>query len=778
MVSTFPQRAAALRIPEVIAAPKRVTRRADIEFPPDWPGDGPIDLAVHDLPHASSALEWWYVNTHFETKDGRDLAIFAAFFRELKGKNPVTGELEYAHSITWALSDAARQRFYPYCAVDAAAPEFGIRKLDAGAGVEDERLNRAMREVLQRGKIPGPTCTFADAVVQRDRLDLDYDGNKFSKNADGSYELHLYDAATKTGCTLTFHPKKPPTRHGNDGVSHGVAEELMFYYFIPRCELTGRVVVEGEKQEIKRGTGWYDHEFGFVPKKKAAPVKTVKAVKPSKTKSLTTWNWAAIQLENGVDLTVYSIRRYSTGEVLDNWVVVSDAKGNRRQYDKVAFTPIATWSSTRSFVEYPTSWTLKVPDAKLDLRIDATFADQEVLTIISDPGFWEGQVSVRGYLGGTAVSGRGWVERKGFRFNQLDEFFKAAGKEVRRQVAKVLPLDPEPGEDMRQLVARHGEDPFTEGLDPAQLGRSLVKPIREIIDRGGKAWRSYAALACIDVVGGDSRKYVHWLAMPELLHVGSLIVDDVEDRSDVRRGGPTSHKIYGEPIAINAGTAAYFLCEPDMEGLTAEMKLRIYQLYFDGMRAGHAGQAIDIDGLGEVVPQAIESGDISELMRRVMAVHRLKTAVPAGMAARIGAILGRGTEKQIDGVGKFFEAVGLAFQIVDDVLNLRGFKGDLKARGEDIMQGKLTLPVIKGLAKLSKKDRKWLWKTVSSKPQDPAVVGKVIEKLESVGAIEECAEEARDLVEEAWLRLDPLVADTQYKVMFRAFGWYVLERHY
>ena len=775
MVSTFPQRAAALRIPEVIAPPKRVaSRRSDVEYPADWPGPGPIDLDVHDLPHASSALEWWYVNTHFETDDGRELAIFAAFFRELKGRHPVTGEAEYAHSITWALSDAARQKYYPHCAVDLGAPEFGLRKLDAGAGVEDERLNRAMREVLARGSVPGPTRMFEkDAVVERDRLALDYAGNCFSKRPDGTYELELYDADTKTGCQLTFKPKKPATRHGNDGVIHGVADELMFYYFIPRCELTGSVVVEGEEQSVSRGTGWYDHEFGYIPKKETT---TLKATKPKA--GLTSWSWAAIQLENGVDLTVFSIRRIATGEVLDNWVVISDAQGRRRQFDRVAFEPVGTWSSTRSFVEYPTSWTLKVPEAKLDLRIDATFADQEVLTIISDPGFWEGQVGARGYYGGTAVSGRGWVERKGFRFNQLDEFFKAAGKEVRRQVSKVLPLDPRPGDEMRQLVARRGENPHTEGLDPSQLARTLVKPIREIIDRGGKAWRSYAALACIDVVGGDSRQYVHWLAMPELLHVGSLIVDDVEDRSDVRRGGPTSHKIYGEPIAINAGTAAYFLCEPDMEGLPVEMKLRIYELYFDGMRAGHAGQAIDIDGLGEIVPQAIETGDISELERRVLAIHRLKTAVPAGMAARIGAILGRGTDVQIDGVGKFFEAVGLAFQIVDDVLNLRGFKDDLKARGEDIQQGKLTLPVIKGLGKLSKKDRRWLWKTLSGKPQDPEVVAKVIEKLESVGAIEACASEARELVESAWTRLDPLVADTQYKVMFRAFGWYVLERHY
>lgn len=769
----FPQRTAASSSPEAASA-RSARRRIEGEVPDDWPAPGPIDLTVHDLPHASSALEWWYVNTHVETEDGQELGLFAAFFRELKGRHPETQEPEYAHSITWALSDAARQRFYPYCAVDSGAPEFGLRKLDAGAGVEDERLNRAMREVLTRGNIPGPTRIFAtEAVVCRERLELDYGGNQFVKRADGSYELRLFDGSTKTGCRLAFKALKPPTRHGDDGVCHGVADELMFYYFIPRCELTGSVVVEGEELALRRGSGWYDHEFGFVPEKKLAPVSTKKP-----KSSLTAWTWAALQLENGTDITVYANTRIATGEVLDNRVIISDEKGRRRQFDRMLLVPTSSWSSIRSFVQYPTSWKLVVPEADLELFIDATFADQEVLTVISDPGFWEGQVTTRGHCGDAAVVGRGWVERKGFRFNQLDEFFKAAGKEVRRQVDKVLPRQPRAESDMRQLVARRGDDSYTAGLDPEQLGRALVQPIREIVDRGGKAWRSYAALACIDVVGGDSREYAHWLAMPELLHVGSLIVDDVEDRSDVRRGGPTSHKIFGEPLAINAGTAAYFLCEPDMTGLPLETKVRIYELYFDGMRAGHAGQAVDIDGLSQLVPQALETGDMSELERRVLAIHRLKTAVPAGMAARIGAILGRGSELQIDGVGKFFEAIGLAFQIVDDVLNLRGFKDDLKLRGEDVQQGKLTLPIIRGLARLPDAERRRLWQTLASKPRDQSMVERVIAQLEAVGAIESCAEDARQLVEGAWARLDPLVPDTQYKVMFRAFGWYVLERHY
>ena len=77
--------------------------------------------------------------------------------------------------------------------------------------------------------------------------------------------------------------------------------------------------------------------------------------------------------------------------------------------------------------------------------------------------------------------------------------------------------------------------------------------------------------------------------------------------------------------------------------------------------------------------------------------------------ARVGGILGGGSELQIEALGCFFEAVGLAFQIIDDVLNLRGFERDLKERGEDIRHGKLTLPVVKALGCLPLERRTWLW---------------------------------------------------------------------
>jgi len=268
--------------------------------------------------------------------------------------------------------------------------------------------------------------------------------------------------------------------------------------------------------------------------------------------------------------------------------------------------------------------------------------------------------------------------------------------------------------------------------------------------------------------------------MPEMMHVGSLIIDDVQDKSVIRRGGPAAHHIYGEAQAINSGTAAYFIGEHLMDNVRVSdrQRLRLYQLFFEALRAGHAGQAIDLDGFANLIPGVVETGDARELERRVLAVHRLKTAAPAACLARMGAIQGGGTEAQIEALGGFFENLGLAFQIIDDVLNLRGFKGDLKARGEDIAHGKFTLPVVRALGRLGRDDRQWLASAVASKPSDQAAIEAVIGRLEACGAIEECAVMARELVETGWRRLEPLIEDTLAKMMLRAFGWFVLERHY
>jgi geranylgeranyl pyrophosphate synthase/predicted secreted hydrolase len=747
----------------------------------DWPGPGPIDLSVHDAPHASSTLEWWYVNGHLELEGGQRLAVFAAFFRQLANDGENGLARAYTHSVAWGLSLIDEGRFVSKVAVDSLAPEVGLKNLDAGVKNDDERVARAYREVLRKGKIPGPTRMFhTTPQVGESRLTLDYDGDRFEKLVDGTYRLVLHDSASATSCELSFQLEKPPTRYGEDGVVHGVSGETMFYYFVPRAKVTGSVRLGTETRPVVSGAGWYDHEFGFTPSAAAPMVPRNDTARAQRGE--TCWRWLSLQLEDGSDLSLFFITRRLTGEVLDNWTMLVDQSGRSSVYRDAKIDTLQVWRSTRTFVEYPIGMRVQVPSAGLDLNVQASFADQEVITVISEPAFWEGSVKVTGRLRGAPAVGRGWLECKGFGHADLDEFYSAVGREVRARLAKTLPLEPSKAAASQMMVRGPASSVPTSNpdLDADRLARCLVQPIRDIADRGGKGWRSYAALACIDVVGGDSRKFLHWLVMPEIVHVGSLIVDDVEDDSTLRRGGPAAHVLHGVPRAINAGTAAYFLAEPpiDQDDLPADKKLRIYRLYFDALRAGHAGQALDLDDVSELADHAAFTGETQELERHVLAVHKLKTAVPAGMFARAGALLGGGSDAEVESLGAFFEAVGLAFQIVDDVLNLRGFKGNLKQRGEDVAQGKLTLPVVKALASLPTDQRSWLWRTLASRPSAPNEIESVIRLLEVSGAIEACTALAGELVEHAWAKLDPMLPDSQSKLNFRAFSWYVLERHY
>lgn len=268
------------------------------------------------------------------------------------------------------------------------------------------------------------------------------------------------------------------------------------------------------------------------------------------------------------------------------------------------------------------------------------------------------------------------------------------------------------------------------------------------------------------------------------MHVGSLIVDDIQDRSDIRRGGPSCHLLYGEPIAINAGTAAYFLSLHILQSLTPDLDVhvrnRLYEIYFLTLRAGHSGQAFDIYGLDYLMDEAVKSGDSTRLEKSVMCTHRLKSAVPAGNLCRMGALVGGGNQRQIDAVGMYMESTGLAFQIIDDVLNLKGFEGNSKDRGEDIKAGKVTFPVAKAMSssRLALDQRQKIWNTIKSKPQDTETVGDVIKVLDECGAIQASIDEANTLVNNSWAEVDKCIPDSFYKMLLRAFGWYVLERHY
>lgn len=793
--------------------------------PSDWPAaEGDIDLMTADLPHASANTEWWYVNSHAKDAEGNEFSVFASFFRVFKGKDK-DGNPQHLHALSGGVLDVAKKAYYPVTYVDAETPKVLKYQLENGMYDLDSRLARAMLEIANKGHVPLPDVPMEKAcVVSTTELNLDYgNGNYFRKNADNTtYSMGVNFPTTKVSFEVVLTPQKKPTRQGHGGVVQvGVKQETMFYYFIPRNQMVGSITLGDRKIPIT-GAAWYDHEFGGgirdnVYTKQhneelkasdadgaaaatattgaagaaatdsdapaAAPKLEVEEESKAEKDASYAWNWFSMQLEDGRDITATNLVDWRTGEIYDNFAIVIGADSSRVEYPDLELEGTNFWTSVRSSAKYPLSWKLTVPSGKIDLQLEAIMPQQEIMTLIAKPSFWEGRMRVTGSIDGVPVTGNAFLERHGFGdTGSLDEFFKIISNVVRDEVRNVMPLNPT-YEQARDLLADKQNDHYMDGADLKVFNDTMILPMREIIDRGGKAWRSYACLLCIDCVGGNSLKFQHWLAMPELMHVGSLIVDDIQDKSVTRRGGPTCHLKHGEPIAINVGTSAYFLAMDVLQSrtpdLTPEMRLRLYELYFLTLRAGHSGQAFDIYGQ-DYRMDAICSGeqDPQELLRAVTCTHRLKSAVPAGNLARMGALIGGATPTQIEVIGRYMESIGIAFQIIDDVLNLKGFEGDVKTKGEDLREGKVTYPVAFGMTKLSAADRTEFWSVLKTKPQDPAVVGKLIQKLQSVDAIEGSAAVARDMVEDAWKLLDAAIPDSYYKVMIRSFGWYVLERHY
>ncbi len=744
-------------------------------FAADWPIDGPIDLSIHDLPHASSSTEWWYMNTHLEAKGGRKLSLFASFFVHAISFDKTTNKPDYAYSVIWGISDIDNKKYHTVSLVDKRAPKLGLERLKKGELVKDPYIKRAAIEMLSKGVMPYPDELLKKTpVIAKKTLSLDYDGNTFKKMKDGSYMLHLQHKDLELSADLRFYPQKPPTRHGDNGVVRGVSAEDMFYYFIPRNKVTGTVKIKKEKLTIVKGSGWYDHEFGCHAQKEKG--------KKDDMKKDVSWNWIAMQLSNGSELTAYDLIDLKTGEDCGSFVILIDEKGKRHYSQKFSLKPIGeTWTSTRTFNEYPTAWELSAPEFGLKVTAVAAFPNQEFATVISKPAFWEGRMNVNGTLKGKKITGNAYIERHGFvNSNNMKEFLKAVSKATLKSVHHILPLSLTQ-EKFEELVSKKGNKHFTQGLDKQAYIDKLIKPIREITDRGGKSWRSYATIACCDAVGGDSQVAIDWLALPELMHVGSLMVDDVQDKSVVRRGGPSAHQVHGDAIAINSGTAAYFIGQYCIYNVdkSFEEKVEIYNCYFEAMRASHSGQAMDIYGLDYMMPDAMADDKVAKLLpTRVIATHRLKSAAPASYLARIGVLLGTGTKEQQNAMGEYFEALGISFQIIDDTLNLKGFKDHLKTKAEDITAGKITYPIAKAMSMLNKKDRARLWQIVSMKTDNIALLTEAVALLDKYKVIELCEREAKTILERAWKKVDPLLRDSMVKLNLRAFSWFVLERTY
>lgn len=306
------------------------------------------------------------------------------------------------------------------------------------------------------------------------------------------------------------------------------------------------------------------------------------------------------------------------------------------------------------------------------------------------------------------------------------------------------------------------------------IQKALSDPIWDFLNRGGKRWRPALFMLFTEALGGDLKKVADFTATLELLHEGSIMVDDIEDSSDLRRGKPCTHKIFGEDVAINAGNFMYFLAFfpliKNRGNFSEKTLLRAWETVLEETTRIHYGQASDIawhKGMAD-------ADGIKESEYLQMCAY--KTGVLARLSARLAVILNDGSEKLEEKLGKFSESIGVGFQIQDDIMNIAPTEGWGKETGDDINEGKRTLLVIHALKNSDDSSKKRLIEILEMHTKDKALIEEAIEIIKKSGAVEYAKEFARNMVRDAWEEVEPLIPENDAKEKLKAFADFMVER--
>jgi geranylgeranyl diphosphate synthase type I len=308
------------------------------------------------------------------------------------------------------------------------------------------------------------------------------------------------------------------------------------------------------------------------------------------------------------------------------------------------------------------------------------------------------------------------------------------------------------------------------------LNVAIFHPIWDLLNRGGKRWRPALFLMIVEALGNNSEQYVDFAMIPEVVHNGTLMVDDIEDASEMRRGKPCSYRLFGVDVAVNAGNLMYFLpliaLAKEKSKISPDRLIRIYEVFVEEMVNLSFGQAMDI-----AWHKGIASADqINEKQYLQMCAY--KTGTLARMAARMAAIIGQANEDFTTKIGHFAESIGIAFQIQDDVLDLisQEFAEKKGGNGQDITEGKRTLMVIRTLEAASLSDRSRLLEILNLHTRDQKLRNEAILIMRKYDSIDYAKKVAKELVRESWNEINPYLKDTEAKDKLKLFADFLIER--
>jgi predicted secreted hydrolase len=322
----------------------------------------PRDDAPHDR-----LTEWWYDTGHLVTAEGRRFGFELVVFRAERGAFPVS----WASHL--AITDESGERF------------LYDQRSEVGSQVDRSIEDQGFDLAITGDRLPGVRDT-ADPWRMRGRL--------------ARHELEARGTAadgTSFGLRLELEdPVADPMLHGGGGwIDFGPAGSS-YYHSRPRMTAAGEIAIDGEVLDVE-GSAWFDHQWGDFISVGGG------------------WDWFAVNLDDGTDLTV-SVVRDRGGEAVPAYGTIRDALGDRElPPGSVTVEATGAWTSPRTGVAWPAGWRLEVPDDDLVVDLHPTVADQELdTTPTTGVVYWEGSQAVTARHAGRSVGGEGYVELTGY----------------------------------------------------------------------------------------------------------------------------------------------------------------------------------------------------------------------------------------------------------------------------------------------------------------------------------------------------------------------------
>lgn len=252
--------------------------------------------------------------------------------------------------------------------------------------------------------------------------------------------------------------------------------------------------------------------------------------------------------------------------------------------------------------------------------------------------------------------------------------------------------------DRKKLIDSFLESYFKSQFQPEALRDSIVYSL----SAGGKRIRPILCLASYEACGGRAEDIVPYASALEFIHTYSLIHDDLPamDNDDLRRGKPTNHKVFGEGMAVLAGDgllteAFYLLSCSNPPSLSCSSVLRVIN---------EIAKASGIHGMVGGQAQDLLSENAEPDAETLLYIHTHKTAALISASVRTGGMLAGASETLLNALTAYGENIGLAFQVIDDILDVEGETELLgKTKGSDEKKKKMTYPKMYGIERSKQK---------------------------------------------------------------------------